>query len=219
MSRIVTVFLLLFSSLLFSCSKKIEPAKRHYPLQNPQGMDFEADSEFAKSYHKYLVNKAKQDNKLIGTKNFNSQSSVRIYDLQGTDNLKTIDPKAAGWEVDYIPPPKTKTEEVVEYVKNKTTSTVKNIKGKIDSKKNNKSKNIKKANSAKKTTSRRKDLLLATTVKRKPCNKAVNSKKNTKCNKEFKFLAKGTPTKNKQTVLKKSGPIHLNSADIFNKKR
>lgn len=106
---------MLFLPLLCNASKK--PSTAHYPVQNLQGIDFEADFAFVKSYQRHLITKSKERHRLNAIESATSQSAIKTYDIKNTDKLKVFEPKDTGWERNYIPPPKSKVAKVTGYMK------------------------------------------------------------------------------------------------------
>ncbi|ABD45767.1 hypothetical protein [Neorickettsia sennetsu] len=102
MLRIRFVILSLILLLcLPSCGKKRRDFAS-YPLQNPQGIDFEGDPEFVSSYMRYLG---------IADGQKNPGKGASIFELDSVEELEEFEPVDAGWEVDKIPPGKTDFEE------------------------------------------------------------------------------------------------------------
>ncbi|WP_448605704.1 hypothetical protein ACJZTR_02460 [Neorickettsia risticii] len=102
MLRIRFVILSLILLLcLPSCGKKRRDFAS-YPLQNPQGIDFEGDPDFVSSYMRYIGVTESQKNPGRG---------ASIFELDSVEELEEFNPVDAGWEIDKIPPGKTELEE------------------------------------------------------------------------------------------------------------
>ncbi|QHD65288.1 hypothetical protein [Neorickettsia findlayensis] len=95
---VLSIILLL---CLPSCGKKRRDFAS-YPLQNPQGIDFEGDPDFVSAYMRYVG--VAKDQKNVG-------ESASIFELDSVEELEEFDPVDAGWEVEKIPPGKTEFEE------------------------------------------------------------------------------------------------------------
>lgn len=109
---------LVFFIPLICFGAKVQP-KKHYPVQNPQGIDFEADGQFVVSYKRHLATKLKEQRKLESARSTSSWSAIPTYNIKDTKGLQSFDPKDAGWDKDYIAPPKSKASKVAGYLKEK----------------------------------------------------------------------------------------------------
>jgi hypothetical protein len=139
--------------LLCSCgSGSKKPIVMHPPLQNPNGIDFESDPEFVQAYQRHLITKLRHQQTLNTVQNVTSQSAIRMYDVKDTKNLKQFEPENTGWDVEYIPPPRSKATAVFAYMKAKTANLFSGIKKNSSSGKNNLFNNQKNKKSTKANT-------------------------------------------------------------------
>lgn len=76
-----------------------------YPLQNPQGVDFESDPTFTSAYMRYTSS-------LKASKRPNRTHSV--FDLNSVEGLEEFDPVGAGWDIEKLQPSKTMLEEFID---------------------------------------------------------------------------------------------------------